>query len=81
MSKTVENVDNSMSSRLAETETKISYLMKDIDDLSEIVTKQGRELEKLTKQVGFLMQKENERDDLSGIVLGDKPPHWWYIQN
>ena len=76
MSKTVENVDNSMSSRLAETETKISYLMKDIDDLSEIVTKQGRELEKLTKQVSFLMQKENERDDLSGIVLGDKPPHW-----
>ena len=76
MSKTVENVDNSMSSRLAETETKISYLMKDIDDLSEIVTKQGRELEKLTKQVSVLMQKENERDDLSGIVLGDKPPHW-----
>ena len=65
-----------MSPRLAETEVKISYLMKDIDDLSEIVTKQGRELEKLTKQVGFLMQKENERDDLSGIVLGDKPPHW-----
>ena len=65
-----------MSSRLAETETKISYLMKDIDDLSEIVTKQGRELDKLTKQVSFLMQKENERDDLSGIVLGDKPPHW-----
>ena len=65
-----------MSPRLAETETKISYLMKDIDDLSEIVTKQGRELQKLTKQVSFLMQKENERDDLSGIVLGDKPPHW-----
>ncbi len=65
-----------MSPRLAETEVKISYLMKDIDDLSEIVTKQGRELEKLTKQVSFLMQKENERDDLSGIVLGDKPPHW-----
>ena len=63
-------------SPLAETEVKISYLMKDIDDLSEIVTKQGRELEKLTKQVSFLMQKENERDDLSGIVLGDKPPHW-----
>ncbi len=65
-----------MSPRLAETETKISYLIKDIDDLSDIVTKQGRELEKLTKQVSFLMQKENERDDLSGIVLGDKPPHW-----
>ena len=76
MSKTGENVANSMSSRLAENETKISYLIKDIDDLSDIVTKQGRELEKLTKQLNFLMQKENERDDLSGIVLGDKPPHW-----
>ena len=76
MSKTEENVANSMSSRLAENETKISYLIKDIDDLSDIVTKQGRELEKLTKQVNFLMQKEIERDDLNGIVLGDTPPHW-----
>ncbi len=76
MSKTGENVANSMSSRLAENETKISYLIKDIDDLSDIVTKQGRELEKLTKQVNFLMQKEIERDDLNGIVLGDTPPHW-----
>ena len=76
MSKTGENFDNSMSSMLAETETKISYLIKDIDDLSEIVTTQGRELEKLTKQVSFLMQKETERDDISGVVLGDKPPHW-----
>ena len=76
MSKTGENVANSMSSRLAENETKISYVIKDIDDLSDIVTKQGRELEKLTKQVNFLMQKEIERDDLNGIVLGDTPPHW-----
>ena len=76
MSKTGENVAKLMSSRLAENETKISYLIKDIDDLSDIVTKQGRELEKLTKQVNFLMQKEIERDDLNGIVLGDKPPHW-----
>ena len=68
MSKSGENVDNSMSSRLAETETKISYLIKDIDDLSDIVTKQGRELEKLTKQIDFLMQKEIERDALNGLI-------------
>ena len=76
MSKTGENVAKLMSSRLAENETKISYLIKDIDDLSDIVTKQGRELEKLTKQIDFLMQKEIERDALNGIVLDDKPPHW-----
>jgi uncharacterized coiled-coil protein SlyX len=44
--------------------------------LSDIVAKQSRELEQLTKQVSFLTQKETERDTSSGIVLGDKPPHW-----
>ena len=63
-------------SRLTENEAKISYLIKDIEDLSDIVAKQSRELEKLNKKVSFLIQKETERDDISGVVLGDKPPHW-----
>ena len=62
--------------RLTENEAKISYLIKDIEDLSDIVAKQSRELEKLNKKVSFLIQKETERDDISGVVLGDKPPHW-----
>ena len=62
--------------RLTENEAKISYLIKDIEDLSDIVAKQRRELEKLNKKVSFLIQKETERDDISGVVLGDKPPHW-----
>ena len=76
MSKTEENTASSMSSRLTENEEKISYLIKDIEDLSDIVAKQSRELEKLNKKVSFLIQKETERDDISGVVLGDKPPHW-----
>ena len=63
-------------SRLTENEAKISYLIKDIEDLSDIVAKQSRELEKLNKKVSSLIQKEIERDDISGVVLGDKPPHW-----
>ena len=63
-------------SRLTENEAKISYLIKDIEDLSDIVAKQSRELEKLNKKVSFLIQKETERDHISGVVLGDKPPHW-----
>ena len=63
-------------SRLTENKAKISYLIKDIEDLSDIVAKQSRELEKLNKKVSFLIQKETERDDISGVVLGDKPPHW-----
>ena len=76
MDKTENSVTNSTSSRLTENEAKISFLIKDVEDLSQIVAKQGFELEKLIKQVSFLIQKEIERDEISGVVLGDKPPHW-----
>ena len=76
MGKIENSATNSTNSRLTENEAKISYLTKDIEDLSDIVAEQSRELEKLNKQVSFLIQKETERDDISGVVLGDKPPHW-----
>ena len=76
MDKTENSATNSTSSRLTENESKISFLIKDVEDLSQIVAKQGFELEKLIKQVSFLIQKEIERDEISGVVLGDKPPHW-----
>ena len=76
MGKKENSETNLISSRLTENEEKISFLVKDIEDLSDIVAKQSRELEKLNKKVSFLIQKENERDGISGIVLGDKPPHW-----
>ena len=76
MGKIENSATNSVSSRLTENETKISYLIKDIEDLSDIVAKQGLELEKINKQISFLIQKVTERDEISGVVLGDKPPHW-----
>ena len=76
MVKIENSATNSTNSRLTENESKISYLIKDIEDLSDIVAEQSRELEKLNKQVSFLIKKETERDDISGVVLGDKPPHW-----
>ena len=76
MGKIENSSTNSTNSRLTENEAKISYLIKDIEDLSDIVAEQSRELEKLNKQVSFLFKKETERDDIGGVVLGDKPPHW-----
>ena len=76
MGKLENSATNPTNSRLTENEAKISYLIKDIEDLSDIIAKQSRELEKLNKKVSFLIQKETERDDISGVVLGDKPPHW-----
>ena len=57
MSKIENSATNSVSSRLTENETKISYLIKDIEDLSDIVAKQGLELEKINKKISFLIQK------------------------
>ena len=76
MGKIENSATNSDSSRLTENETKISFLIKDIEDLSDIVAKQGLELEKINKKISFLIQKVTERDEISGVVLGDKPPHW-----
>ena len=76
MDKIENSATNSVNSRLTENETKISYLIKDIEDLSDIVAKQGLELEKINKKISFLIQKVTERDEISGVVLGDKPPHW-----
>ena len=50
MGKIENSATNSVSSRLTENETKISYLIKDIEDLSDIVAKQGLELEKINKK-------------------------------
>ena len=76
MGKIENSATNSDSSRLTENETKISYLIKDIEDLSDIVAKQGLELEKINKKISFLIQKVTERDEISVVVLGDQPPHW-----
>ena len=76
MDKTENSATNSTSSRLTENEAKISYLIKDVEDLSDIVAKQGLELEKINKKISFLIQKVIERDEISGVVLGDQPPHW-----
>ena len=59
MSKIENSATNSVSSRLTENETKISYLIKDIEDLSDIVAKQGLELEKINKKNQFLNSKSN----------------------
>ena len=76
MGKIENSATNSVSLRLTEKETKISYLIKYIEELSDIVAKQGLELEKINKKISFLIQKVTERDEISGVVLGDKPPHW-----
>ena len=60
-------------------EERIAYLAATVDDLSDVVARQQREIDVLTRQVAMLMQREAEReyDEGGSIPLADqKPPHW-----
>lgn len=60
-------------------EERLAHLMRNVDDLSEVVARQDREIAVLTRRVAMLMAREAQReaDGTGGIVLGDEtPPHY-----
>ena len=60
-------------------EEKLAHLIRTVDDLSDVVARQEREIERLTRRVEMLMQREAEREAeaTGGIVLGnERPPHY-----
>ncbi|WP_425053186.1 SlyX family protein [Psychromarinibacter sp. S121] len=65
--------------RLDALEEKLSHLQRVTDELSDVVAGQAREIERLQRRVGLLMEREAEReaDGEGSIALADqKPPHW-----
>ena len=64
---------------MQEIEEKIAHLIRSVDDLSEVVARQQDEIDRLTRRVHMLVQREGEREQsqTGGVVLGDeRPPHW-----
>ena len=59
-------------------EERIAHLTRAVEDLSDIVTAQGREIEALNRRIGLLLAREAEREADAGTVpLADqRPPHW-----
>ncbi|SMX30050.1 Protein SlyX [Pelagimonas phthalicica] len=60
-------------------EERIAHLLRVVDDLSDTVVRQDKELKVLSDRVLMLMQREAEREAEGGggIVIGDeRPPHW-----
>ncbi|EYD70727.1 SlyX family protein [Limimaricola hongkongensis] len=57
-------------------EEKLSHLMRAVDDLSDVVARQEREIAVLTRQVQRLTERA-EADAEGSITLTDqRPPHW-----
>ena len=60
-------------------EEKIAHLTRSVDDLSDIVARQDKELALLTRRVALLIEREAARDQDGGggVVFTDqRPPHW-----
>ena len=58
-------------------EERIAHLTRAMDDLSEVVARQEREIALLTRRVQMLIEREGERE-AQGMrdVPIDRPPHW-----
>ncbi|MFK7939813.1 MAG: SlyX family protein [Roseovarius sp.] len=64
---------------MTKTEETLAHLIRTVDDLSDIVAEQRREIDMLNARVAMLMQREagREAEGSGGIVLGDeRPPHY-----
>ncbi|MCP5038905.1 MAG: SlyX family protein [Rhodobacteraceae bacterium] len=65
--------------RITYLEESIAHLTKVLEELSDVVAGQDKELARLTRLIEMLMQREAEREaDAGGSVpLADqRPPHW-----
>lgn len=60
-------------------EEQIAHLIRSLDDLSDVIARQDREIGVLTRRVDMLMQREAEREAADGaaVVLGnERPTHY-----
>ena len=65
--------------QVTQLEEKVAHLMATVDDLSDVVAAQAKEIDVLTRRVRMLMQREAEREaeGTGGVVIGDeRPPHY-----
>ena len=58
-------------------EEKLAHLMRAVEDLSDVVARQGGEIDVLTRRVRLLMEREAGREADGGAGEANvKPPHW-----
>ncbi|MEO0747579.1 MAG: SlyX family protein [Pseudomonadota bacterium] len=64
---------------MTQIEETLAHLSRTVEDLSDVVARQEREIETLKRRVQMLLEREAERQSEGGggVVLGDeRPPHW-----
>ncbi len=64
--------------RLDAVEERLAHLIRAVEDLSDVVAGQAKEIERLTRRVQMLMEREAEREaaGLGSAEANVPPPHW-----
>ena len=68
-----------MNTRITALEEQVAILTKVNDDLSDVVARHDREIERMARRLQMLMEREAVRElDTGGSVplADEKPPHW-----
>jgi SlyX protein len=64
--------------RLDAMEERMAHLIRAVDDLSDVVAAQAREIDRLVRRVEMLMAREADREaaGLGSAEANVPPPHW-----
>lgn len=67
-----------MTDRVQGLEERIAHLLRAVDDLSDVVARQGAQIDRLNRRVQMLMERAAEAEAMAGAApLADRrPPHW-----
>jgi SlyX protein len=57
-------------------EERIAHLTRAVDDLSDVVARQAREIDRLIVQVAALAAREAEREAGNLSTMQERAPHW-----
>ena len=59
-------------------EERVAHLIRAVDDLSDVVARQAKEIDRLTRIVQMLAAREAEREAMAGEgpAANVRPPHW-----
>ena len=60
-------------------EERLAHLTRTVEELSDVVAHQQAEIDRLTRRVQMLLEREasREAEGSGGVVLGDeRPPHY-----
>lgn len=59
-------------------EERMAHLIRAVDDLSDVVARQAKEIDRLSRLVQLLVEREAEREAMAGDgpAANVRPPHW-----